>query len=60
MPTILRVDSSFRTEGSVTRALADSAQTAWLALHPGSLVLRRDLGAKPLPTKAWSLAVGAN
>ena len=60
MPTILRVDSSFRTEGSVSRALADSAQTAWMALHPDGVVIRRDLGARPLPAEAWGLAVGAN
>jgi FMN-dependent NADH-azoreductase len=60
MPTILRVDSSFRTEGSVSRALADSAQTAWRAHHGDGVVTRRDLGAKPLPAEAWGLAVGAN
>ena len=60
MPTILRVDSSFRTEGSVSRALADSVQTAWLALHPDGVVVHRDLGARPLPAEAWGLAVGAN
>jgi FMN-dependent NADH-azoreductase len=60
VPTILRVDSSFRTEGSVSRALADSAQTAWLARHPAGAVVRRDLGARPLPAEAWGLAVGAN
>lgn len=59
MPTILRVDSSFRTEGSASRSLGDSAQAAWLAQHPSGKIIHRDLGTKPLPAEAWGLAVGA-
>ena len=43
--TLLRIDASARTEGSVSRALADQAQ---LALADGD-VLRRDLAGTPLP-----------
>jgi len=43
--TILRIDASMRTEGSVTRALADDL----IARRPGARVIRRDLAAAPLP-----------
>lgn len=59
MSTLLRVDASFRTEGSTSRALADSAEKAWLAGHPQGTVVRRDLGVRPLPAEAWGLSVGA-
>ncbi len=59
MSTLLRVDSSFRTDGSVSRALGDSATAAWQATHPDGTVVHRDLGASPLPAEAWALAVGA-
>ncbi len=58
-PTLLRVDASFRTEGSTSRAVADSAQRAWLREHPDGAVVHRDLGVGPLPAEAWGLAVGA-
>jgi FMN-dependent NADH-azoreductase len=41
--TLLRVDSSIRTEGSVSREVADSLEEAWSRHHPGPVV-RRDLG----------------
>ncbi|MDQ1716031.1 MAG: FMN-dependent NADH-azoreductase [Frankiaceae bacterium] len=59
MSTLLRVDSSIRTTGSVSRALADTAVEAWLSAHPTGTVVRRDLGTNPLPAEAWALAVGA-
>ncbi len=59
MSTLLRVDASFRTEGSTSRAVADSAERAWRREHPWGVIARRDLGAHPLPAEAWGLAVGA-
>lgn len=47
--TLLRIDASARTHGSVSRALADHAQACWLAVHPGGRVLHRDLAADPVP-----------
>ncbi|MEV7082179.1 hypothetical protein AB0N88_27155 [Streptomyces sp. NPDC093516] len=38
----------------MSRALADTAEQAWLAEHPGAVVTRRDLGARPLPGDAWT------
>lgn len=59
MPTLLRVDASFRTEGSVSRAVADTAEQAWRSEHPGGTVVHRDLSASPLPSDAWAQAIGA-
>ncbi len=59
MTTLLRVDASFRTEGSVGRGVADSATNAWRETHPEGTVVRRDLSASPLPAQTWALAVGA-
>src|SRR5215212_604160 len=56
--TLLRVDSSIRTEGSVSREVADSLEEAWSRQHPGPVV-RRDLGRDPLPAEAWAAAVTA-
>ena len=51
---LFRLDASIRTEGSVSRALADTAEQAWLAEHPDGVVIRRDLGVQPLPGDAWT------
>ena len=59
MTTLLRVDASFRTEGSTSRAVADTAETSWRGTNPDGEVVRRDLGAEPLPAEAWALATGA-
>ncbi|WHT21923.1 NAD(P)H-dependent oxidoreductase [Crossiella sp. CA-258035] len=55
--TLLRVDSSIRTEGSVSRALGDTFERHWLAARPGTPVTRRDLGRHPLPADAWANSV---
>lgn len=60
MTTLLRVDASFRTDGSVGRAVADSATDAWLADHADGVVVHRDLSAAPLPADVWALSVSAS
>jgi len=55
--SLYRLDASIRQQGSVTRAVADTVQSAWQAEHPGSAVVRRDVGAAPLPASAWPTAV---
>jgi FMN-dependent NADH-azoreductase len=47
-PTLLRIDSSARDAGSVSRQLADAAEAAWRAAHPGGAVTRRDLARQPI------------
>ncbi len=58
MPTLLHVDASFRTEGSTSRAIADSAASAWLAENPSGTLVHRDLSAAPIPADAWALSIG--
>jgi len=53
-----RLDASLRTEGSVSRRLADVVEEQWLQKHPRATVTRRDLGLNPLPS-LWPDAVGA-
>ena len=57
--TLFRLDASIRTEGSVSRAVADTVQAAWQAEHPDARIVRRDLGLDPLPASTWASAVGA-
>jgi FMN-dependent NADH-azoreductase len=59
MATLLRVDASLRTDGSISRAVADTAADAWRAQHPHGAVVHRDLSAAPLPADAWAQSVGA-
>ncbi|WP_328322912.1 NAD(P)H-dependent oxidoreductase [Kribbella sp. NBC_00382] len=59
MTTLLRVDASIRVDGSVSRALADSAEAAWQAEHPDGVVVRRDLGRHPIPSNVWPAVIGA-
>ncbi|WP_427894128.1 FMN-dependent NADH-azoreductase [Kribbella sp. GL6] len=59
MSTLLRVDASVRLDGSVSRALADSAEAAWKAEHPDGVVVRRDLGQHPLSATLWPTLAAA-
>jgi FMN-dependent NADH-azoreductase len=59
---LFRLDASIRTDDSVSRAVADAVERSWLDAHPGEgapSVVRRDLGRRPLPAEAWSLAATA-
>ena len=53
-----RLDASLRTDGSVTRTLADAVEREWLSEHPDAEVVRRDVGLDPLPP-VWPAAVSA-
>lgn len=57
--TLLRVDASIRPVGSVSRALTETVEQAWLAEHPAGAVIRRDLVADPIPFGAWPDAAAA-
>lgn len=58
MAHLHRIDASIRTDGSFSRAVADSFQAAWEEAHPTGEITVRDLGRDPLPylTHADSLA----
>jgi FMN-dependent NADH-azoreductase len=55
--SLFRLDASIRGEQSVSRQVADTAESAWRRVHPDGLVVRRDLALSPLPSDAWPLAV---
>ncbi len=57
--SLFRLDTSIRTEGSVSRQVADVAEKEWLRSHPAGRVVRRDLGSEPLSTQAWQAAATA-
>lgn len=54
--TLFRLDSSIRTEGSVSREVADTLERAYLDQHPDGTVVRRDLRSDPVPADAWPTA----
>lgn len=54
--TLFRLDTSIRTDGSVSREVADTLQRAYVDAHPHAAVVLRDLAADPLPADAWSTA----
>ncbi|MBR0927834.1 NAD(P)H-dependent oxidoreductase [Bradyrhizobium diazoefficiens] len=49
MPVLLRIDSSARLQGSVSRDLGDGFEAAWRARGSDFRVTRRDLAADPVP-----------
>lgn len=57
--TVFRLDSSIRIDGSVTRAVSDTLQSALLDGVGGAAVIHRDLGVAPLPSDAWATAAFA-
>jgi len=58
--SLLRIDASIRTDGSASREIADVVEQEWLTTHPGDRVVRRHLGADPLPSDAWGQAVAGS
>lgn len=56
---LFRLDASIRTDGSVSREVADTVENAWRAVHQDGDVIRRDLGQHPLLLSAWPAAHAA-
>ena len=54
--TLFRLDASIRVEGSVSREVADTLQSGWLAEHPGTEVVHRDLRTDPVQAGVWAAA----
>ena len=48
-PTLLRVDTSIRVEGSTSRNLTDLAVGSWQRVNPTGKVVVRDLASDPVP-----------
>lgn len=58
--TVLRVDASIQGSRSASSELADLAEAGWTAASPGTTVVRRHLGAQPLPAHAWPAAIAGS
>lgn len=60
MTTIFRLDSSIRTEGSVSRAVADTLEAAIVeAEGSDTTVVRRDVGMNPISSDVWATSAFA-
>ncbi|MEL6258501.1 MAG: NAD(P)H-dependent oxidoreductase [Pseudomonadota bacterium] len=61
MTTLLRIDSSARSDRSLSRALADRFFDNWRSHRPGDTIIRRDVGMTPPPfvTQDWIAAAFA-
>lgn len=57
--SLFRLDSSIRSEGSHSAAVADIVEAEWLAARPGATVVRRHVGLDPVPTEALALTAYA-
>ena len=58
--SLFRLDASIRTEGSVSRAIADIVEESWRQDNPDETVIRRHIGVDPVPATAWAAAVSAD
>ncbi len=58
--TLLRVDASIQGPRSASSALADLVLAEFSAARPDEEVVARHLGEHPLPSEAWSLAIGGS
>ncbi|WP_075298783.1 MULTISPECIES: FMN-dependent NADH-azoreductase [unclassified Pseudonocardia] len=57
--SLLRLDSSIRTENSVSREITDVVERAYREARPEATVVRRDLGVQPVPIDLWNTGVVA-
>ena len=58
--TLFRLDASINPANSSSRAIADIVEAEWQAGNPGGVIVRKNLGAEPLPSTAWTGALGAS
>ncbi|MFH8252854.1 FMN-dependent NADH-azoreductase [Microbacterium sp. B2969] len=52
--SLFRLDASILPASSASRSLADLVEAEWIAAHPDSSVVRRDLAVEPVPATAWA------
>ncbi|MDT3345245.1 FMN-dependent NADH-azoreductase [Microbacterium aquilitoris] len=57
--TLFRLDASILPATSASRELGDLVEAEWLAAHPSSTVVRRDVAADPIVATAWRDSVTA-
>ena len=49
MSTLLHINSSVRTQGSISRLLTSEFVTKWKSAHPEDVIIERDLATHPAP-----------
>ena len=57
--TLFRLDASINPATSSSRAIADIVEAEWQAANPDGTIVRKNLGTEPLPSTAWTGALGA-
>jgi FMN-dependent NADH-azoreductase len=57
--TLFRLDASINPASSSSRAIADIVEAEWHTAHPSDTIVRKNLGTEPLPSTAWTSALGA-
>ncbi|MDX6227161.1 MAG: FMN-dependent NADH-azoreductase [Frankiales bacterium] len=57
--TLFRLDASIRTDGSVSREIADLVEQSWRDGNPDEPIVRRHVGTEPIPATYWAAAVFA-
>jgi len=57
--TLFRLDASINPDGSASRALGDIVENEWVARNPQERVIRRNVGADPFQSTAWTKALRA-
>jgi FMN-dependent NADH-azoreductase len=57
--TLFRLDASINPATSTSRAIADIVEAEWQAANPDGTIVRKNLGTEPLPSTAWTGALGA-
>jgi FMN-dependent NADH-azoreductase len=57
--TLFRLDASINPDGSASRAIGDIVENEWVATHPEERIIRRDVGADPFQSTAWTKALRA-
>lgn len=57
---LFRLDASIRSEGSVSRAIADIVEATWCQDNPDKVVTRRHIGLEPVPATSWASSVFAD
>jgi FMN-dependent NADH-azoreductase len=58
--SLFRLDASIRVDGSHSRQIADIVESEWRAENRDAEIVRRHLGADPIPATAWATAVSGS
>jgi FMN-dependent NADH-azoreductase len=58
--SLFRIDTTIRTEGSISRAVADIVEAVWREDNADEVVTRRHIGLEPVPSTSWALSVSAD